>query len=315
MKINVFFSIIIPLHNKSKYILNTLNSALNQTYSHFEIIVINDGSTDNSVDLINSLNSPKIRLISQENQGVSVARNKGIKIAKGNYIAFLDADDYWFPFHLAEIKKSITKFPNESVFCNNYNIYLTKEKFKKTTFSIKPSSEEIILITNYFESSLINSIAWTSSVCLKKSIIDKTLLFDKNLSSGQDTDLWIRLGLKYPFIFNKRITSNHLKYIENSLSKGNTVKSRYHFTLKYLNEEKSNPFLKKFMDNNRFAIALNAKKKNDLITLSKVKSEIDYKNLNLKQKLLLNIPKLLLSYLDKIKFFLFKKNINILIYN
>lgn len=88
-------SVVIPLYNKDKQIAKTLYSVLKQTYPNFEVIVVNDGSTDNSLSEVSKISDSRIRLICQENKGVSAARNRGIQEAKSDYIAFLDADDEW----------------------------------------------------------------------------------------------------------------------------------------------------------------------------------------------------------------------------
>jgi glycosyltransferase involved in cell wall biosynthesis len=107
------FSVVILLYNKAHIIVRTLASVLNQTYTEFEIIIVNDGSTDNSLTVINqfTLNDPRIRIIEQSNQGVSVARNNGVASARYNYIAFLDGDDEWLPGYLAKMKEAIELFP------------------------------------------------------------------------------------------------------------------------------------------------------------------------------------------------------------
>lgn len=314
MKENIFFSIIIPIYNKAEYVTDTLNSVLNQSYKNYEILIVNDGSTDESLNILKKFNDPNITIINQENQGVSVARNNGIKNAKGDYIAFMDADDYWYPNHLSSIMESIKKHPKESVFCNNYEIYFSKYKFKQTSFNFNNREKSILKIENYFESSLINTIAWTSATCVKKNVLNGNMLFDPRLTSGQDTDLWIRLALKYYFIFNNTVTAKHNKYIEKSLSKSNTIKSRYLLTLKYLERESTNKSLKKYLDNNRFAIALQCKEKREYKLFKKLVSIIDPKNLNYKQKFILASPRLIILFLKKIKSFLMKNKINILLY-
>src|SRR5690606_11844396 len=110
-----FFSIIIPLYNKEKYILATLESVFQQTFEDYEIIVINDGSTDSSEQKVLQLNHQKISYYKTENKGVSAARNFGINQAKGRFITFLDADDYWLPHFLSEIYKYILLLPNQKV--------------------------------------------------------------------------------------------------------------------------------------------------------------------------------------------------------
>ena len=110
----LYFSIVIPLYNKAFYIENTIKSVLFQSYSNYEIIIVNDGSTDESEVKVLGLNDSRIQLYNQKNQGVSVAIKFGIEKSKGKLVAFLDADDYWFPNHLEEIVKLYTKYPNRS---------------------------------------------------------------------------------------------------------------------------------------------------------------------------------------------------------
>src|SRR3970040_1764287 len=100
-----FFSVIIPVFNKEKFIEVTLKSVLNQTFIDFEILIINDGSTDNSAQLIKGFDDPRIRYYYKENSGVSSARNDGIEKTQSNYISFIDADDYWYPDFLEEMYK------------------------------------------------------------------------------------------------------------------------------------------------------------------------------------------------------------------
>src|ERR1035437_6016704 len=118
------FSIIIPLYNKAKYIQKAIHSILSQTFQEYEIIIVNDGSTDNSLEVISScqLSTVNYQLINQENKGVSTARNNGVKLAKYDYIAFLDADDWWEPTYLEEMKALIDEFPDAGIYGSSYYI-------------------------------------------------------------------------------------------------------------------------------------------------------------------------------------------------
>lgn len=112
------FSIIIPLYNKEQTIVRTLYSVLSQTYHDFEVIIVNDGSNDNSLDNINkNILDSRIKIINQENQGVSAARNRGVEESKHDYIAFLDADDEWLPGYLEKVIEAISLFPNAGMYC------------------------------------------------------------------------------------------------------------------------------------------------------------------------------------------------------
>ena len=109
-------SVVIPLYNKEPIIKKTLNSVLSQDYSDFEVVVVDDGSTDNSVALVESIGDPRIRLIKQENGGPSKARNTGVKNAKGNWILFIDADDEMLPETLNYFSSLISKVADAKIF-------------------------------------------------------------------------------------------------------------------------------------------------------------------------------------------------------
>ena len=130
-----FFSVIIPLYNKENYIEETIKSVLNQSFNDFEVIIVDDGSTDDSLKLASQLQNSKITIITQKNQGASVARNRAINAAKGKYIAPLDADDIWHKNHLSELKSLIHSFPNAGLFCNNYEIKLNDNFIIKANFN------------------------------------------------------------------------------------------------------------------------------------------------------------------------------------
>ena len=116
-----FFSIVIPLYNKKNFIQNTIKSVLNQTFTDFELIIVNDCSTDNSRKEVSKIISEQIKIIEHlENKGLSASRNTGIKNATGNFIAFLDADDEWKPDFLATIKSLISTFFEAQLFATNY---------------------------------------------------------------------------------------------------------------------------------------------------------------------------------------------------
>ena len=111
-------SVVIPLYNKAHTIERTLGSVLNQTFTDIEVVIVNDGSTDNGVEVIKNFTSdPRIRIINQENQGVSVARNRGVAESKYEYIAFLDGDDEWLPAYLFKMVEAIKMYPDAGMFC------------------------------------------------------------------------------------------------------------------------------------------------------------------------------------------------------
>ncbi|MDP5081569.1 MAG: glycosyltransferase family 2 protein, partial [Winogradskyella sp.] len=157
-----FFSVIIPLFNKADYISECLKSVLNQNFEDYEIIIMNDGSTDSSVSIVEEFTSDKINLFHQENLGVSMARNNAALLAKGKFLAFLDADDLWKSTHLEALQDSILKFKDAGLYCTNYEInyngyYTTSAKFN---FNLSDKPE---IIADFFKASLKDTVAWTSA--------------------------------------------------------------------------------------------------------------------------------------------------------
>ena len=182
------FSVILPLYNKEKEIANTLKSVLNQTYKADEIIVVDDGSTDNSKEVIKKFKD--VKLIEQKNCGVSCARNRGIKEARNEYICFLDADDLWEEDFLEEIKRLIESFPQAIFYSTSHKMIDENGKVIKA----KTLYNFFGIVDNFFEIfnnnyGLINS----SSVCIKKSIKP---FFPEGEKKGEDICLWIELAKK-----------------------------------------------------------------------------------------------------------------------
>lgn len=309
-----FFSVIIPLYNKEAFIADTLKSVLNQTFKDFEVIIIDDGSTDKSYEIALNLKSHKVKLFKQTNQGVSVARNFGIKKAQSNYIALLDADDLWYSNHLLELKKQIELFPNAGLYCNNYQIYYAEDLYRPANFNFK-FKEDCLIVSDFFKASITNPVAWTSAVGFTKSKFNIIGGFNTKLKTAQDLDLWIRFALKYNTSFNPAITMAYKLHINNSLSKNEYNNMRYEFINSYISEEKNNPSLKLYLDINRYALAIRCLINNERELYNKIKPDIDYKNLNLKQILLLRLPRKVLIFTKKAHKFLINNKIYLTAYN
>lgn len=304
---NYFFSVVIPLYNKVNFIQDCLDSVLQQKYENFEIIIVNDGSTDGSEEIVEKIKDPRIRLISQENKGVSEARNKGISEAKGEYIALLDADDYWFPHHLESLNELIKLFPNAGLYGDRYEI---KIQNKTTRLSFIPNyiQNEPVIIKDYFAESLVDPILWTSATAFKTSKFYEIGVFDTKLRTAQDLDFFLRAALKFPVAFHPKVGMRYFKDSENNLAKSKFNTDRVYFVSKYKTEEKENSSLKNYLDINRYAIVLRCKLDSDPIW-KKLISEIELNHLNYKQKFLLKLPTFLLRTFKKIQSFLISKGI------
>ena len=300
---NPFFSVIIPLYNKEKYIGQTIKSLLDQAYENFEVLIINDGSTDSSKEIVKHLIDKRCTIYDQKNEGASHARNRGVKNAIGQYIALLDADDFWHENHLLELKKLIETFPTAGLFCNNYEINYNEKFVRPAVFNFK-YDDSFTIIEDYFNYSMINSIAWTSSVGFSKETFKNIGEFNTSLRTGQDIDLWIRFALKYSIAFNPSITMRYNNFDSSGLSKSEYNEDRYALINGFKTEEQKIPSLKKYLDMNRFALAIRCKLNNELELYKKLKKEIDYNNLNVKQNILIALPTFLLKLIKRFQRFL-----------
>lgn len=181
-------SIIVPVYNGTNHIERAIYSVMSQTYQNFELIIVNDGSTDNTEEIIRGFKDERIIYIKQENKGASYARNRGIKEAQGKYIAFLDADDYWSPSHLSDHIKYLEK---HSDYVMSFNRYITVEKDKQKLHAWNNQLSGNIYPQLLF---IENNIIGTPSVVIRKDILKQSGLFDENMSMCEDLDLWRRIS-------------------------------------------------------------------------------------------------------------------------
>ncbi len=296
-----FFSVIIPLYNKEKYIQNTLNCVFNQSFDNFEVIVVNDGSTDGSLEILRKFSDHRLKIIHQKNQGVSVARNTGMENAKADYICFLDADDTWKQNHLQAFYDTITKFPEAKMYCGRYVTQISKNTFIENRFIDIPENYEGY-VTDFFKSSIINRIALTSAVCIHKDIFNEIGGFDPTLKSDQDLDYWIKIALKHTIAITAENTMVYNFINANkSLSKDQSKFNKLTNLNQYVEIEKSNESLKLFLDVYRIEYGLNY----HILGLKDQSLEylkyVDQKNMNFKTKLLFKLPPFVLRLMLRTK--------------
>ena len=189
-----FFSVVIPLYNKEKYIKKTLQGIINQTFRNFEIIIIDDGSTDSSCNIVESINDTRIHLTHQGNGGPSKARNTGIRLAKGKYIAFLDADDEWLPDKLQKQHELLNNNPEIFWACAAYKV-IGGINEKNMTYSQPGVIKDAI-------DAISNGLSiWTSTVVVNKDVFkNERLLFNNNINRSEDIEVWYKLACLYPKI-------------------------------------------------------------------------------------------------------------------
>lgn len=182
------FSVVIPLYNKEKSIENTIRSVITQTVEDFELLIVNDGSTDASREIAACIKDNRIRIIDKSNGGISSSRNEGIRQARYNYIAFIDADDLWEPDFLETIRSLITDYPTANCYTTGYAC-----RYGDTTLNVFGASKRGI-IRDFFKQVYKGPVMHSSSICVKKSTFDKVGYFNIAIRRGEDYDMWARLG-------------------------------------------------------------------------------------------------------------------------
>jgi len=196
-------SVIIPLYNKENEIKRSIYSVLNQTIQDFEIIIVDDNSSDGGLAIVKSFHDPRISCIEQEHRGVSSTRNHGVNLASGDFIAFLDADDEWMPLHLETILRLIKTFPEAGMFATASKITSEEGKPRWTIYKNIPPPPWEGLMPDYFRSgSLGEDPVNASTVVIPKKIFHEMGGFPEGYWYGEDTDLFGRIALKYPVAFS-----------------------------------------------------------------------------------------------------------------
>ena len=243
------FSVIIPLYNKAPYIKKALQSVMNQTFQDFELIIVDDGSMDDSLSVAKDVldgSDIEYQLIHQDNAGVSTARNNGVSASHGDFICFLDADDWWTPSFLERMDDLIAKYPDAGIYGTNY--YIVNRGEQRVALHI-PSTGYINYCYCYRK---LQMPLWTGAVSIPRFVFDELGGFKPHLKLGEDFDLWIRIAL-----------SRKVAYLDEPLAyyyqdsdpiwrgTGHLTDPRAHmlWNLGYLEqEERTNPDYKRLID-------------------------------------------------------------------
>ncbi|MES2543620.1 MAG: glycosyltransferase family 2 protein [Bacteroidota bacterium] len=301
-----FFSIIIPLYNKEKYVESALQSILNQNFTDYEVLIINDCSTDRSVEEIKPYLSDKIKLIHHsENKGLSEARNTGIENATTNYITFLDADDLWKPTFLETIYHLIINFPEARIFGTNY-----EEIYKTKTYNPFNGSETLPTdfngYLNFFKINIKQGIYNHGSVCFHKEVYEKVGKYDIQIKFSNDIDFNIRANYHFKLAYSNTIQMSYFMEVENQITRNSVLHKLIPDYDKYESWTSNNSDLKKHLDFFRYVLAKKLKRDGDSKDWKEIIKSIDFSNLNWKQRLLLKCPRTALLFVEKTKAFLLK---------
>ena len=252
------FSVIIPLYNKALYVANAIESVLSQTITDFELVIMDDGSRDNSFDVAQEAikGHDNCYLFQQENAGVSMARNNAVATSKGEYLCFLDADDWWSPTFLEEMSHLIENFPDAGIYGTSY-IIVNEAKHKTHVAPVGVGQGFEKGYINYCQvyAKTLAMPLWTGAVCIPRPVFDEMHGFPKDIKLGEDFMLWIKIALKYKVFF----LNKPLAFYNQDVDAANRGVGRLHqpkchmlWNLDFLaDEEKSNPDYKQLVDNLR----------------------------------------------------------------
>ena len=292
-------SVVIPLYNKEKSIVSTIESVLAQTYSDWELIIIDDGSTDNSLNTVQEyvrklenekhpISNHQLQILTQCNRGVSSARNAGIAAAHGDYIALLDADDWWDPTYLEVSAKLIEDYPGAGIYGTHHG-YMCGDS-KQEVPSLYPNHRGEI-----WNPWLKGSPYWTNSVIIAKRVFQTIPPFDERMSYGEDMDMWYRVMLAFPCVYEDISLSYYRQDTENRVSiKPKPLEKHIPYFLdKYSEARANNEDFRKFFDEQMvyrlYPYMFDPKYRKEAKRLAK---KLDYRQLKLTMHLRLIFPHL-----------------------
>lgn len=193
------FSVVIPLYNKEASVSRAIDSVLRQSFRDFEIVVVDDGSTDGGAAVVARFADDRIRLIRKPNGGVSSARNRGVAESRGQVIAFLDADDAWRPDFLEVIAGLAARHPSAGAYGTSFEIVEPDGRRRVSRVAALRGREDgDVLVADYFEQALSGFVLWSSAAAVPKTTFEDVGGFPLGVSLGEDLDMWLRIGARYP---------------------------------------------------------------------------------------------------------------------
>jgi glycosyltransferase involved in cell wall biosynthesis len=207
--INSKISVIIPVYNGENTIRDTIASVLNQTFSALELIIIDDGSTDSTPDVIASISDPRVRAFSYTNSGQAASRNRGVSLAKGEYVSFIDADDLWTPEKLESQWQALQANPEAAVAYSWTDCIDERGQFSRRGSYISASGDV------YAKLLLVDFIESGSNPLIRTDAFEAVGGFDESLPAAEDWDLWLRLAQRYRFV---AVSASQIRYRQSPTS-------------------------------------------------------------------------------------------------
>lgn len=301
-----FFSVVIPLYNKRNYVAAAIESVLAQTFGDFELLIVDDASTDGSAAVAKTFPDDRIRVISHErNKGLSATRNTGIREANADYVAFLDADDTWKPAFLETISQLIDSYREASVFATKYEEVHPGGRRLEHHFDVSDG-----IVDNFFLRNLNQSIYNYSCVCIAKKAFERAGYFDEKINFAEDVDFNIRLHLTNKMAYSNIPLACYVIHSENQITRGTSSGKIITDFDRYERENPTRADLKKYLDFKRYVMAKRYRLEGDSRGYKAMISKIDKNNLNGKQQLLLLAPAFVLRGIKLAKKLLLKLGLN-----
>lgn len=304
-----FFSVIIPLYNKENYIPDTLNSVLAQTFTDFEIILVNDASTDNSLAVAQTVKDDRIRFIEHSaNKGLSASRNTGIKNASSDYVAFLDADDLWKPRFLENIFKLINSYPQASLFATKYEEIYPGNIILEPYYNLSLENDTTGII-DFYKSNLNKSIYYPSCLCAKKEIFETIGYYDEKITFGEDIDFNIRAHFHFIMAYSNLALVSYTMDSQNQITQSGLKNKTITDFDKYEVLATNRSDIKRYLDFQRYIIAKTYRLDGDITNYKRIKLGISMSSLNYKQRVLLNAPLFIIKLITRFKKKLLQKGV------
>ncbi len=301
-----FFSVVIPLYNKQQFIAATLQSVLAQTFTDFEVIVVNDVSTDGSMAVVNTFNDSRLKtVVHAQNRGLSASRNTGVKNAQAPYVAFIDADDAWKPDFLEEIKKLIDAYPQAGLYASQY-------------LEVYPNGIEIAhthnvgygLVPNFFEAGLRQPLYCQSGFCVRKDVFDIAGYYDEGITFSEDIDFNIRANFYFGLAYTNQPLTLYYIHQQGQMTvqgpKGKVIPDLD----KYEPLAQNRADIKQYLDFYRYVYARWYRIEGNSEGYKKMVARLNPASLNYKQRILLAAPVFALRLLRRVKGILVKKGVN-----
>lgn len=221
----MLFTVVIPLYNKAAYIAQTLQSVLKQSFADFEVVVVDDGSSDDGVRIVRSMGDARVRVETQANAGVAAARNRGIALARGEWVAFLDADDWWHPDYLMTQRAAIQAHPNADVVATQLRALPDGGDWSPLPWPSLSAHPAVSLVDDLPSRWMQSAPFFTSSIAVRLSCLQSMQpCFPVGESRGEDLDLWFRLGELSPIVLTEQALVAYREAASGSLTSTHAVR-------------------------------------------------------------------------------------------